>query len=121
MIRRNPSVVAVFISPVKKLLALTVLGAALAVPVAGAAVTKTVTVKDDQYVKALVVIHKGDSVKWTWKGKHRHNVFQVGGPGHFHSPTQAKGTFTHRFKKTGTYKFQCTYHTAMKMSVKVIP
>jgi plastocyanin len=122
VIRRNPVVVAVFISPVKKLLALGALGAALAVPAAGAAVTKTVTVKDDKFVKNLVVVHKGDSVKWTWKGKHRHNVFGMpGNPVHFHSPSQSKGTYRKRFKKTGTYKFQCTYHTAMKMTVKVIP
>ena len=49
-----------------------------------------------------------------------HNVYQVGGPGHFHSPTHAKsGTFTHTFKVKGTYQFQCTYHLPMKMKVKV--
>ena len=105
---------------VKTFLALAAAAAAVFAAPALAA-TKSVSVQDDKFVKALVVIHKGDSVKWTWKGKHRHNVFQVGGPGHFHSPTQAKGTYTHRFKKTGTYKFQCTYHAAMKMTVKVIP
>jgi plastocyanin len=109
----------VFPASVKKLLALAAAGAALTAAPASAA-TKTVTVKDDRFVKTLVVIHKGDSVKWIWKGKHRHNVFQVGGPGHFHSPTQAKGTFTHKFKKVGTYEFQCTYHAGMTMKVKVI-
>ena len=109
------------ISIVKKPLALLAAGAVLVVPATALAVTKAVTVTDDKFVKTLVVVHKGDSVKWTWKGKHRHNVFQVGGPGHFHSPTQAKGTYTHRFRKTGIYKFQCTYLAAMKMTVKVIP
>ena len=109
--------------PVKKLLAIATLAAALGAPAASsAAVTKTVTVKDDAFVKTLVVIHKGDSVKWIWKGKHRHNVYGLAGnPVHFHSPTQAKGSYTKRFKKTGTYRFQCTYHANMKMTVKVIP
>lgn len=94
--------------------------AALAVP-GSAAVTKTVSVKDDTFVKDLVVIHKGDSVKWIWKGKHRHNVFGMpGNPVHFHSPSQVKGSYTKRFRKTGTYKFQCTFHAVMKMKVKVI-
>jgi plastocyanin len=110
---------------VKTLLALTAAGAcaaALALP-ALAATTRTVKVGDDYFVRddttPTVAIRKGDTVKWVWRGKHRHNVFQVGGPGHFHSPTRTKGTFTHRFTVRGTYRFQCTYHAEMKMSVKV--
>lgn len=109
----------------KKLLAVTAAAtaaAALAVPALAA--TRTVSVNDDYFVRKgstpAVTVHKGDTVKWVWHGKHRHNVFQIGGPGHFHSPTHAKtGTFKHRFTTRGTYVFQCTYHANMKMNVKV--
>jgi plastocyanin len=109
---------------VNKLPALTaVAGAAAALAVPALAATKTVTVGDDYFVRAgappTVVVKKGDTVKWIWRGKHRHNVFQVGGQGHFHSPTRTSGTFKHRFTIRGSYRFQCTYHANMKMNVKV--
>jgi plastocyanin len=111
---------------VKKLLALAAAGsaaAALGVP-ALAATTKTVKVADDYFVRRgatpTVRIHKGDTVRWVWSGRHRHNVFQIGGPGHFHSPTHARtGTFRHRFTVRGTYVFQCTYHAKMRMKLRV--
>ena len=109
----------------KKLIALTAtaaVAAALAVPALAA--TKTVSVNDNYFVRKggtpTVRIKKGTTVKWVWHGKAKHNVFQIGGPGHFHSPTHArKGTFRHRFTVRGTYVFQCTYHANMKMKVKV--
>jgi plastocyanin len=111
---------------VKKLLALVATAATAAALAAPAmAATKSVKVGDDWFVRAgsstpSVSIRKGDTVKWTWTGKHSHNVFQIGGPGHFHSPTHAKsGTFKHRFTVKGTYLFQCTFHGAMRMKVRV--
>lgn len=115
-----------FNAPVKKLIALAAAGsaaAALAVP-SLAATTKTVKVADDYFVRKgatpTVTIRKGDTVRWVWSGRHPHNVFQIKGPGHFHSPTHTRtGVFRHRFTKRGTYLFQCTYHSRMKMYVKV--
>ena len=109
----------------KKLLVLAVLGACAAAPVAPAqAAIKTVKVADDYFVRPgptpTVVIRKGDTVKWVWSGKHKHQVFQVDGPGHFHSPAKTgSGSYKHRFTKRGLYKFQCPYHAAMKMNVRV--
>jgi len=96
---------------------------ALAVPAFAA--TAHVKVGDDWFVRKgsstpTVTIHKGSTVQWTWSGKHPHNVFQIGGPGHFHSPTHTRtGTFKHRFRTAGTYLFQCTYHAGMRMKVRV--
>jgi plastocyanin len=107
-----------------KLLAVTAAGAvAAACAVPALAGTKTVTVGDDYFVRKgaepTVTIHKNSKVKWVWKGKHKHNVFQISGPVHFHSPSQRKGTFTHKFGKKGNYEFVCTYHSDMRMKVNV--
>lgn len=97
--------------------------AVLAVPALAA--TKKVTVGDDYFVNKSgnhrVTIDKGDKVKWVWRSanKHKHNAYQTEGPGHFHTPTHRKtGSFSHKFTKTGTYRFICTYET-MKLTVKV--
>ena len=80
-------------------------------------------VADDYFIRKgsppTLVVKKGDTVKWTWSGKNRHNVYQVGGPGHFHSQSQKSGTFKHKFTKRALYKFQCTFHLPMKMNVRV--
>jgi plastocyanin len=110
---------------VKKLLALAAAGsvaAALAVPAFAA--TAHVKVGDDYFVRKgstpTVTIRKGSTIQWSWSGRHPHNVYQIGGPGHFHSPTHTKaGTFKHRFTVRGTYVFQCTYHANMRMKVRV--
>ena len=95
----------------KRLLVLTAavaVAAALAIPAFAA--TKTARVTDRGFSPATVSIHKGDTIKWVWSGKSQHQVFQVGGPGHFHSPPHTgHGTFKHRFTKRGTYKFVDPY------------
>jgi uncharacterized protein YxeA len=107
---------------VKKLLALAVaLAVIIAVPALAA--TRKVTVGDNFFVHKsgshAVTIKKNGKVKWNWTGHKKHNVYQVAGPGHFHSPThKGSGTFTHKFTKKGTYKFICSYEN-MKMTVKV--
>jgi plastocyanin len=109
----------------RKLLVVSLIAVASAVLATQAlAATRSVKVADDYFVRAgsppTVTIKKGDTVKWVWSGKHRHNVYQVGGPGHFHSPAHTRtGTFKHKFTTRGTYVFQCTYHLPMKMNVKV--
>jgi plastocyanin len=114
-------------SPVKKILALTAAaGATAALALPAFAATKTVKIGDDWFVRSAggksvktVTISKGSTVKWTWSGKHKHQVFQIGGPGHFHSPPHTKrGTFKHKFTTKGTYKFVCPFQS-MYMNVKV--
>lgn len=92
--------------------------AAVAMPALGA--TRAVTIRESGYSVRSLSIHRGDTVKWVWHARTSHNVFQIAGPGHFHSPTHSRtGTFKHRFTAAGTYKFQCTYHAKMQMVVKV--
>jgi plastocyanin len=98
--------------------------AAVGVPIALAG-TKSVTVGDDYYVRKggtpTVTINHGSSIKWVWRGKRAHNVYQLSGPKgtHFHSPTKVKGTFTRKFGKAGNYVIVCTVHPGMEMKIKV--
>jgi len=42
------------------------------------------------------------------------------GPRKFHSSFQRKGTFSHKFRKAGTYKIICVIHQPdMRMTIKV--
>jgi plastocyanin len=84
------------------------------------AATTGVSVKDNKFVSSSVTIHKGSAVRWTWKGRSPHNVTVTKGPVHFRSGTKKKGTFTHTFRKRGTYRIVCTIHAPdMKMTVTV--
>lgn len=88
--------------------------------VAGAASTKTVTLKNIAISPAKITIKKGDSVKWMWKdGSIRHDV-QLAKGGFKKSPVKSSGTYRLTFKKTGTFKYICTVHPGdMKGTVVV--
>jgi plastocyanin len=94
-------------------------GLAAAVPSLGAS-TKTVAVKDSFFSPSKLTISKGTKVTWVWKGKERHNVAVANGPSNFRAGTRKKGTFSHTFKKRGSYFIVCTIHAPdMHMTVKV--
>jgi len=77
--------------------------------------TAHVKVADDVFKAKSVTIRKGSSVKWTWVGNNPHNVTFKG----FASKTFAKGSFTHKFRKTGTFRYRCTIHSGMTGKVVV--
>jgi plastocyanin len=83
--------------------------------------TRTVGVASDYFDPATITIHAGDRIHWVWKGGglSGHDVNVESGPERFHSPTQWSGSFTHRFRKTGTYRLYCTQHEDMVQTVKV--
>jgi plastocyanin len=105
-----------------KRLAVLVLPVAVAgaVAVPALAATKTVAVKDDVFSSKALKISKGTTVKWVWEGKSFHNVTALqGSPAQFRSKLQMKGSFTHRFTKTGKYTIVCTIHSQMVSTVTV--
>jgi len=53
-------------------------------------------------------VKKGQTVTWKWiKGNDDlHNVTFKG----FHSKSQLKGSFSHTFRKKGTFTYICTFH-----------
>jgi plastocyanin len=65
-----------------------------------------------------VKIHKGGTVKWVWTGDALHNVK---GPGFTSKFSSRKGhTYSHTFRRRGTFKIICQTHpTTMKTIVKV--
>ncbi|MCW3021985.1 MAG: copper-binding protein [Conexibacter sp.] len=83
--------------------------------------TRTVGVYTDYYDPPKLTLHVGDKVKWVWhsSGFALHDVYVDSGPEDFNSPTQAGGSFAHRFKKAGTFKLYCTEHPEMTMGVTV--
>jgi plastocyanin len=91
-----------------------------AVPSLGAGTTKTIAVKDNYFGPSKVTIAKGTTLKWVWKGKTRHNVSVATGPTSFRAGTRKTGTFSHTFKKAGSYFVVCTIHAPdMHMTIKV--
>jgi plastocyanin len=95
------------------------LATAVAVVPAQAGSTKTVSVKNNAFSPTSVSIKKGGKVTWKWtQGGVPHNVTPASGAG---SATSSKKgfTFTKTFSKAGTFKYHCTIHSSMKMTVKV--
>jgi len=87
--------------------------AALAVP--AFAGTAHVKVADNVFKGKTVTIRKGSSVKWTWVGANPHNVTFRG----FHSKTFVKGSYSHTFRKTGSFSYRCTIHSGMTGKIVV--
>ena len=83
--------------------------------------TRVVDVTSDFYDPFKLTLTVGDAIKWVWhpSGFALHDVYVDAGPETFNSPTQASGTFLHRFKKAGTFKLYCTQHESMTMTVRV--
>jgi plastocyanin len=96
------------------------IGLATAVVPAQAGSTKTVSVKNNAFSPTSVAIAKGGKVTWKWtQGGVPHNVTPAkGGAG---SATSSKKGFTYSktFSKAGTFKYVCTIHSSMKVTVKV--
>jgi plastocyanin len=104
----------------KRLLALTLVAAAVAVfAIPALAATKTVSVGDNFFKPTSVTVAGGTKVVWKWTGRNPHNVTVTGGPKKFHSKTQSSGTFTAIPHTKGTYSIICTIHGfTMKLVVR---
>ena len=83
------------------------------------AADRGVAVKADYFKPATLRIVKGTRVIWTWRGQSRHNVVVAQGPSQFRSAIKRKGTYSHTFKRTGTWQLTCTVHPGMNMKVVV--
>jgi plastocyanin len=102
------------------LIGLVAVAAAVLPNAASAGKATKVQVGNGFYGPADVTIKKGAKVRWNWDGGFElHDVNVKSGPARFHSPTQATGTFSHKFSKPGKYVLYCTQHEGMTMKVTV--
>jgi plastocyanin len=78
--------------------------------------TNEVALRDIEFTPAVIEVPAGTTVTWRFDdGSVPHDVSGDG----FSSPVQAKGTFTHRFERPGTYGYRCTLHDKMRGQVIV--
>jgi plastocyanin len=102
------------------LTALVAVAAAALPATAGAGKATKVSVGNGFYGPADVTVKKNAKVRWNWEGGFElHDVTVKSGPARFHSPTQAAGTYAHKFAKPGKYVLYCTQHEGMTMKVTV--
>jgi plastocyanin len=78
-----------------------------------------VSMKDIKFNPGSVTIKAGGKVTWTNDDSVGHDVtaddFESGSPG----GVDGGSTFSHTFKKAGTYNYVCSVHPGMKGTVKV--
>jgi plastocyanin len=78
-----------------------------------------VSMKDIKFNPGSVTIKAGGKVTWTNDDSVGHDVtaddFESGSPGGI----DGGSTFSHTFKKAGTYNYVCSVHPGMKGTVKV--
>jgi plastocyanin len=111
-----------------KALIVVLAGAALicAVPAQAAAPRKTVTVGDNYFVGPKKV-KRGTKITWRWPGYDQagdvHDVGLMSGPkGVKHFRSEAASTdysFSRKLTVPGTYKFGCSLHHEMRITIKV--
>jgi plastocyanin len=108
---------------VPKLAALAVvaaIGATAAVVPAQAGSSKTVAVKNNAFSPTTVKIRKGDKVVWKWtQGGVAHNVTPASGGAGSKTTSKKGATFAKTFSKAGSFKYICTIHSSMKVTVRV--
>jgi plastocyanin len=77
----------------------------------------TVVLKNIRFNPGALSIRRGDTVTWMWRdGSTKHNV--TGGS--FKSRTMAKGSFTVRFTRAGTFNYHCSIHWHEGMRGKIV-
>jgi plastocyanin len=67
-------------------------------------------VGDFRYGAERISLKRGTTFTWRFMGAFQHDVTVIGGPEGFSAPWMQTGTFTHRFRKPGTYRLFCSLH-----------
>jgi plastocyanin len=87
---------------------------------AGAAGTKTVTLKDIAFSPSRLTVSKGTAVTFSWKDDGtRHNVTSTGRKRFKTISDRTSGERPVRFGRAGTYQYECTLHPGMSGRITV--
>jgi plastocyanin len=73
---------------------------------------KSTFVGDFRYGAERILLRRGTTFTWNFRGTFQHDVTVVGGPEGFSAPWTTTGVFTHRFRKAGVYRIFCSLHPA---------
>jgi plastocyanin len=88
--------------------------ALLSVGVAGAAATKTVTLKNIAFSPKVLKVSRGTKVTFAFRDDTTtHNVTSTGRPRFKRIGDRSSGSATRTFSKAGTYRYVCTLHPGM--------
>ena len=88
--------------------------------VAGAATTKTVTLKEIAFSPKAIAISKGTTVKFAFRdGTTVHNVTSTGSKRFKTVTNRSSGTHSRTFTRAGTYRYACTLHPGMTGRITV--
>ncbi|HUP33729.1 MAG TPA: hypothetical protein VM184_11885 [Gaiellaceae bacterium] len=69
-------------------------------------------VGDFRYGAERILLRRGQTFTWRFRGQFQHDVTVIGGPVGFSAPWTTTGVFRHRFTKAGTYRLFCSLHPA---------
>jgi plastocyanin len=93
----------------------------------GATTPKTVTVKmlgclgaNPHYKPKTITIHKGDKVKWRNATSSCHHTTTSDKKGWDSGDLGPGGSFTHKFAKTGSFTYHCTFHGPYGMTATIV-
>lgn len=79
---------------------------------------KSLVITDFAFEQRTVRVNVGDTVTWVNKGKAVHLAKSRKAPARFASPRLAAGaSWSHTFRKPGTYPYRCALHPTMTATV----
>ncbi len=104
----------------RRLLLVATVGAMLtATTIPALAATRGAELHDNFFRPASLTVRSGDTLRFRWRGRARHNVTVTKGPQRFRSQTKASGSYRRRVTRRGSYRLVCTVHLGMRMSLRV--
>lgn len=109
----------------RPLIALAIAGAALVAVPAQAGSRRSVGVEDNYYAPSKLTVNPGTTIAWTWPdaGGDVHDVKLTSAPAGVRKfatdPGSAGFVYSRKLTKPGLYKFVCTFHDEMTMSIRV--
>jgi plastocyanin len=90
-------------------------------PNAPATRTTTTHVRDNYFRPRISSVKRGAVVRWTWRGRSRHNVWFVSGRRQPRNcGARRRGSCERTFRRVGTYDYVCSFHGSMTGRIKVL-